>query len=48
MALTYNVVLGPWIYVGSSIRNHAAAMFDVIFERSVSCCPTRARFYARF
>ena len=25
MALTHNVVLGPWIHVGSSIRNHAAA-----------------------
>ena len=25
MALIYNVVLGPWIYVGSCIRNHAAA-----------------------
>jgi hypothetical protein len=25
MALTQNVVLGPWIHVGSKIRNHAAA-----------------------
>jgi hypothetical protein len=24
MALTHNVVLGPWIHVGSKIRNHAA------------------------
>jgi hypothetical protein len=24
MALTHNVVLGPWIHVGSRIRNHAA------------------------
>ncbi len=26
MALTQNVVLGPWIHVGSKIRNHAAVL----------------------